>query len=510
MFLPETIVNSIYALAYVSTSGKGVTLLMLDYAVFLSLQLMSRTDMRKMGFLALCCSTMIMGMTACGDHEDQGSAASDKKSTSTRDTISTKTELLSKHLPQEAYGVQYDTLKKLKKTVKRNQNLSEILQQYSISFQTIDKVARKSKNVFDVRTIKTGNAYCILYSEDSTKCARYFIYEKSPVEFVVYDLQDSLRVYEGKKDVTVKEKTASGVIDNSLYMTMQENDLSPLLAAELSEIYAWAIDFYRIQEGDRFKVIYEERFVDGESIGIGEIHTADFRHKGEDYYAFRFQQEGKSDYFNKEAESLRKAFLKAPVRYSRITSGYTGRRYHPVQKRYKAHRGVDYAAPTGTPIRATGDGTVIAARYSKYNGRFVKIRHNSTYSTQYLHMNRIKSGIRTGVRVNQGDVIGFVGSTGLATGPHICYRFWKHGRQVNPMTQDIPASEPVKEETMKAFKEVKKKFMAQLEEIDFDQQKDKKKEPPFISKAPVRVDQRDFSFSGLADRIAVKWHIFHH
>ncbi|PSR01920.1 MAG: peptidase M23 [Bacteroidetes bacterium SW_11_45_7] len=408
MFLPETIVNSIYALAYVSTSGKGVTLLMLDYIVFLSLQLMSRTDMRKMVFLALCCSTMIMGMTACGDHEDRGSADSDKKSTSTMDTISTKTELLSKHLPQEAYGVQYDTLKKLKKTVKRNQNLSEILRQYSISFQTIDKVARKSKNVFDVRKIKTGNAYCILYSEDSTKCARYFIYEKSPVEFVVYDLQDSLR-----------------------------------------------IDFYRIQEGDRFKVIYEERFVDGESIGIGEIHTADFRHKGEDYYAFRFQQEGKSDYFNKEAESLRKAFLKAPVRYSRITSGYTGRRYHPVQKRYKAHRGVDYAAPTGTPIRATGDGTVIAARYSKYNGRFVKIRHNSTYSTQYLHMNRIKSGIRTGVRVNQGDVIGFVGSTGLATGPHICYRFWKHGRQVNPMTQDIPASEPVKKENMKAFKEVK-------------------------------------------------------
>ncbi len=438
-----------------------------------------------MVFLALWCSTIMMGMIACTNHEDQGNAGSDEKSTSANDTITTKTKLLTKHLPQEAYGVQYDTLKKVKKRVKRNQNLSEILREYSISFQTIDKVARKSKHVFDVRKIKTGNAYCILYSEDSTKCARYFIYEKSPIDFVVYDLQDSLQVYEGKKDVTVKEKSASGIIDNSLYMTMQENNLSPLLAVELSEIYAWAIDFYRIQEGDRFKVIYEERFVDGESVGIGDIKTAVFRHKGEDYYAFRFQQEGKSNYFNQEAQSLRKAFLKAPVRYSRITSGYTGRRYHPVQKRYKAHRGVDYAAPTGTPIRATGDGTVIIARYGKYNGRFVKIRHNSTYSTQYLHMNRIKSGIRKGVRVKQGDVIGFVGSTGLATGPHVCYRFWKHGRQVNPMTQDIPASEPVKEENMDAFKEVKKKFMAQLEDIDYDNKK--KKGPPFISKAPVRV-----------------------
>lgn len=442
--------------------------------------------MRQMLFMALSCSIIIMGMTNCGDLNDQGNVNSVKQSVSKKDTASKKTRLLTKHLPKQAYGIRYDTLKREEKKVKRNQNLSQILREYSISYQIIDKVAKKSKDVFDVRGIKTGNAYCVLYSDDSTKCARYFIYEKNPIDFVVYDLQDSLRVYEGKKDVTIKEKTAAGVIDNSLYMTTQENNLSPLLPVELSEIYAWAIDFYRIKEGDRFKVIYEERYVDGESIGIGDIKAAVFRHKDEDYYAFRFQQEGKSDYFDREANSLRKAFLKAPVRYSRITSGYTERRYHPVQKRYKAHRGVDYAAPTGTPIRATGDGTIIAARYGKYNGRFVKIRHNSTYSTQYLHMNRIKSGIRRGVRVKQGDVIGFVGSTGLATGPHVCYRFWKHGQQVNPMTQDIPASEPVKEQNMTAFKEVKNKFMNKLEEIDY-KKKSEKKGPPFISKAPVRV-----------------------
>ncbi len=418
-------------------------------------------------FLVLWCIAIMVGCTNCGD-QTTGQKQADGKQTATKDTSSTKTNLLSRNLPKEAYGLRYDTLKMQKSRVKRNENLSEILRGYDISYQTIDEAARKSKKVFDVRDIKTGNAYCVLYTDDSTRCARYFIYEKNPIDFVVYDLNDSIQVYEGQKDVTLKERTASGIIDNSLYMTMQENDLSPLLAIELSEIYAWTIDFYRIQKGDRFKVIYEERFVDGESIGIGDIQAAMFRHKDEDYYAFRFNQEGESNYFDRDAQSLRKAFLKSPVRYSRITSGYSTRRYHPVQKRYKAHRGVDYAAPTGTPIRATGDGTVIAARYAKYNGRFVKIRHNSTYSTQYLHMNRIKSGIRKGVRVEQGDVIGFVGSTGLATGPHVCYRFWKHGRQVNPMTQDIPPSEPVKEENMNAFREVKDKWLEQLATIDYE------------------------------------------
>lgn len=434
--------------------------------------------MTRIVSLVLWGFSIIVGMSSCGSDQSAKTSFSHTHQAS-KDTTSLKEQLLTRNQPKKAYGVRYDSLKMHKSKVQRNQNLSEILRDYDVSYPTIDKLARKSQAVFNVRDIRAGNAYCILYSEDSTRCAEYFIYEKSPINFIVYDLRDSLHVYEGQKEVTIKEKTATGIIDNSLYMTMKENNLSPLLTIKLSEIYAWTIDFYRIKKGDRFKLIYEEKFVDGESVGIGEIQAAVFNHQGEDFYAFSFEQNGEKDYFDREANSLRKAFLKAPVRYSRITSGYSRRRYHPVQKRYKAHLGVDYAAPTGTPIRATGAGTVIAARYSKYNGRFVKIRHNSTYTTQYLHMTRIKSGIRRGVHVDQGDLIGFVGSTGLATGPHVCYRFWKFGKQVNPMTQDIPPSEPVEEENLEAYQEVKDTFMQQLQKINYP----KRKGPPFTAKA---------------------------
>jgi murein DD-endopeptidase MepM/ murein hydrolase activator NlpD len=232
-----------------------------------------------------------------------------------------------------------------------------------------------------------------------------------------------------------------------------DNNMSPALVMELSNIYAWTIDFFRIQKGDKFKVYYEERFVEDEFVGIGRIWAAKFTHQSEDFYAFYFKEEGVNfgDYFDEQNKNLRKAFLRAPLNFSRISSKYSKRRKHPVTGRVKAHLGTDYAAPTGTPILSTANGTITTASYTRNNGNYVKIRHNSTYSTQYLHMSKIKSGIRKGVHVKQGSIIGYVGSTGLATGPHVCYRFWKNGRQVDPYKEKLPASEPMKQSSKAPF-----------------------------------------------------------
>jgi murein DD-endopeptidase MepM/ murein hydrolase activator NlpD len=235
---------------------------------------------------------------------------------------------------------------------------------------------------------------------------------------------------------------------------------------ELSSIYAWTIDFFRIQKGDHFKIVYEEKFVENEFIGIGRVYAALFNHANEDFYAFYFEEEENyGDYFDDEGAALRKAFLRAPLNYSRISSSYSKRRKHPVTGRIKAHLGTDYAAPTGTPILSTANGTVTEARYKRNNGNYVKVRHNSTYSTQYLHMSKIKSGIRPGVYVKQGEVIGYVGSTGLATGPHVCYRFWKNGRQVDPYKQKLPPSKPVKKENLEAYTMLKDSMMNIIQSI---------------------------------------------
>jgi murein DD-endopeptidase MepM/ murein hydrolase activator NlpD len=234
---------------------------------------------------------------------------------------------------------------------------------------------------------------------------------------------------------------------------------------KLSEIYAWAVDFYRIQKGDMFKVIYEEKLVEDEVIGMGRVIAAYFQHYGDDYYAVYFEQGNAADYFDENAKSLRRAFLKAPLKYSRISSRFSMKRFHPVQKRYKPHLGTDYAAPRGTPIMATGDGKVVKSGYTKGNGNYVKIRHNSVYSTQYLHMQKIKSGIKRGVRVRQGEVIGYVGSTGLATGPHVCYRFWKNGSQVDALKIKVPPSLPVDKKYIEAYDSLKVKMVAELDSI---------------------------------------------
>jgi len=325
-----------------------------------------------------------------------------------------------------------------------------------------------SKDVFDVRKLMAGKKYKIFYSEDSAQHVEAFIYEIDAANYVVYHIADSVHIHRERKEVEVRIRTASGIINSSLWNTMVDNDIDQGITMEMSEIYAWAVDFYRIQKGDWFKIIYEEKYVDGEKVGIGRVVGAKFNHYNEDYYAIYFEQGETSDYFDENNKSMRKAFLKAPLKYSRISSRYSKRRFHPVQKRYKAHLGTDYAAPKGTPIMATGNGTVVKAGYGKGNGNFVKIKHNSVYSTQYLHMTKIKSGVRKGVRVKQGDVIGYVGSTGLATGPHVCYRFWKNGKQVDALKLKLPASLPIDSKYLEEYKKVRDEVQKELDQIPVD------------------------------------------
>jgi murein DD-endopeptidase MepM/ murein hydrolase activator NlpD len=292
------------------------------------------------------------------------------------------------------------------------------------------------------------------------------------VDFVVYKIKDSIEVSYNRKNIDTVKTAAAGIIESSLWVTMTEAGTDPLLIHSLSEVFAWQVDFYRIQKGDCFKVLYEQLYVDDEKAGIGKIIGAYFNHHNEDYYAVYFDQGSGISYFDEKGQSLQKQFLRSPLRYTRISSRYTRRRYHPVLKSYKAHLGTDYAAPTGTPIRSVGDGIVEEARYSQNNGRYVKIRHNSVYTTQYLHMSRFGKGIKKGVKVVQGQIIGYVGSTGLANGPHLCFRFWKNGQQVDALNVKLPPSEPVAEEMRDSFEIVKNQVLLELDSIQFGNSKD--------------------------------------
>jgi len=284
---------------------------------------------------------------------------------------------------------------------------------------------------------------------DSTSRGVALIYEQDPVNYTILHLGDSLYASSGQKPIRTEEAQSSGTIESSLSLTLSQQGLSQALALEMAEIFAWSIDFYRLQKGDSFEVLYDKQFIEDEFIGIGELKACIFSHKGQNYKAFSFEQNGRKDFFDEEGEGLRKAFLQSPLKFGRLTSGFTNRRFHPVQRRFKAHKGTDYAAPRGTPILATGDGQVTQASYTRGNGKYVKIKHNGTYSTQYLHMSKQK--VKAGQFVKQGETIGYVGSTGLATGPHVCYRFWKNGKQVDHRQEKFPSTDPILPENMETY-----------------------------------------------------------
>jgi murein DD-endopeptidase MepM/ murein hydrolase activator NlpD len=381
-------------------------------------------------------------------------------------------EIIQKNEPSLLYGIEIDSFQIIEKKIKRNQFLGEILSKYQVSDQEIHDLSIKSRGIYDVRKLEARKKYTLLCTKDSLPRAEYFIYEPSPIDYVVYKLKDSIEVSYHQKKIDTVQTAVAGIIESSLWVTMTEAGADPLLIHSLSEVFAWQVDFYRIQKGDRFKVIYEQLFVDEEEAGIGKILGAYFNHHEEDYYGVYFDQGSGISYFDEKGQSLQKQFLRSPLRYKRISSRYTRRRYHPVLKRYRAHLGTDYAAPTGTPIRSVGDGVVEEARYSQYNGNYVKIRHNSVYSTQYLHMSKFGRGIRGGVKVVQGQVIGYVGSTGLANGPHLCFRFWKNGQQVDALKVKLPPSEPVAEEMKADYDVVKNRILNELDNIPFRVQQD--------------------------------------
>ena len=374
-----------------------------------------------------------------------------------------------KSLPEiqlNSFGFYSDSLDHLTYSVQKNETLSDILINLGVSANEIGNIVNRAKNILDVRKIVAGNIYHSFTDNDSTNTLVYFVYEKSPKRFVVFDLKDPIRVYESEKEVKSVEVQKSGVIDQSLYISLLDLNASPELAIKLSQIFAWQIDFYHLQKGDNFKVIYDRLFIDDKFFAVGKIKVAYFYHNKKEYYAIPFFQDSVVQYFDENGNSLRKAFLKAPLEFGRISSRYSKSRLHPVLKTRRPHLGVDYAAPVGTPIRATGDGVIAEIGYNSGAGRFVKVRHNSVYTTMYLHISRYAKGMKKGVQVKQGQVIGYVGSTGLATGPHVDYRFFMNGKAVDPLKVELPPSEPINKELKVEFEIQRDSLMNLLNNFD--------------------------------------------
>ena len=376
---------------------------------------------------------------------------------SNADSLSTPKE-------QFLYGINVTGLNIVEGTVAKNQTLATLLTPFNVPYQIIDELAKKSAEVFDVRRIATDKKFTVITPANSSK-AQFFIYEPNPSEFVVFNL-DSATLYRAEKPALTRKREVGGIITSSLYNAMVDKGISPELIDEFADLYGWSVDFQSLQKGDVFKVVFEEKVIEDQVVSISGIHFAYFNHKGEEMHAIPFEQNGQLTFFNQAGESFKKAFLRNPLKYTRISSRYNLNRFHPVQKRYKAHLGTDYAAPTGTEIRTVGDGTVQDASYSAANGNYVKIKHNETHTTQYLHLSKISRNLRRGDRVKQGQVIGYVGSTGLATGPHLCFRFWKNGKQQDWLKETIPPTEPVSQANLTAFTQKKAEVMKLLAAID--------------------------------------------
>lgn len=361
--------------------------------------------------------------------------------------------------PEFLYEICIDTLDVDFDTIKKNEFLSDIMLRKNVRYEVITHIERKHKNVFDIRKIKPGHKHAFIMQRDSLSTPLYWIYEIDKVNYAVFALTDSLTAWQGKKEVTTKIEMAEGVIESSLWNAMTDAGCDPYLTLKLSDIYAWTVDFFGIQSGDTFKVVYEHQFVEEESIGIGNILASYLNNNGEGHYAYYFEQGGRGEYFDKEGTNLRRTFLKAPLNYRRISSTFTHARKHPITKVVRPHYGVDYAAPSGTPVHTIGDGTVIEKGWdNKGGGNYVKIRHNSTYTTTYMHLKGFAKGLKKGSKVKQGDLIGYVGSTGMSTGPHLDFRLNKNGKYINPLTFDSPSAEPLKDENRTAFDEIINKY----------------------------------------------------
>ncbi|MFD2566763.1 peptidoglycan DD-metalloendopeptidase family protein [Pseudotenacibaculum haliotis] len=384
-----------------------------------------------------------------------------------------KTETLKASIPEIIYefGYKLNDYKVIKDTIRKGESFGIILDRHHVFYPKINKIATTIKDTFDVRRVRVGKPYMILAKKDSTEKAQVFIYKDSKATATVVDFQDStITAYKYRKPIKIVEKEVAGRIYSTLSESMDSLHLNPNLTYAVADIYAWTLDFYKLQRGDKFKLIYEEKFIDDSVfVGYGKVKAALFTHNRKDLYAYRFVPDsikGIPEYYDEEGNMLRSQFLRSPIKFRyRISSRYNLKRKIAYYGRVKPHKGTDFAARVGTPIMATASGTVVESARRGGNGNYVKIRHNNIYSTQYLHMSKRK--VKKGQYVKQGDIIGWVGMTGNTSGPHVCYRFWKYGRQVDPFKQKLPSAKPLKKSLKPKFLEFIKPLREQLDNIQY-------------------------------------------
>ena len=382
---------------------------------------------------------------------------------------------LNTHLQEEmyqtyAYGICVDSLELNNYTIQNGDYLSSILIELGFSGSDANDITQTISPLYSPSKLQIGNRYATITTPDSASTIQYLVFEKNKTDYVVVDCcSDSLKVHESTKPISLQRKYAEGIITSSLWNSIVQSGSSPMLATKVSDLYAWQVDFFDIKQGDSFRLIYDEAWIDDTTfLEIASIEGAQFNHQGRDYIAVPFEQDSTREYFDEEGNSLRKEFLKAPLDFFRISSKFSNSRYHPVLKRYRAHHGVDYAAPTGTHVKSIGDGVVIAKGYQRNGGgNYLKIKHNSVYTTTYMHLHGFAKGIQKGRAVKQGEVIGYVGSTGLATGPHLDYRVHKNNQPINPLTMEAPPSYPVKPELRDSFLLIRDQIIMELDSLQY-------------------------------------------
>jgi murein DD-endopeptidase MepM/ murein hydrolase activator NlpD len=364
-------------------------------------------------------------------------------------------------IPTIKYGFAIDTFYVEENTIKNGEILGNILQKHGVNGQIVHLITAENQHIFKPSNFREGEKYTLFKSEDK-KNLEYLVYEPSVYHYYIFQFIDSIGIVKVERPVETKIKTTSGTIESSIWNAMAEKGSSPELIAKLEDALQWSIDFYHLQKGEKFKIVYESHLIDGKEIGAGLVLAARYEMEKSMVNAIYYSKPDFKGYYDLEGRPLNKGFLKSPLRFSRISSYFNTARLHPILRRVRPHFGTDYAAPHGTPIMSVGNGVVLEAKYSGGNGNYVKIRHNKLYTTQYLHMSRFGPGIRSGVQVQQGQTIGYVGSTGLATGPHVCFRFWKNGQQVNHLRLTFPPPEPLPKTEIPSFNKEKEEIIALL------------------------------------------------
>ncbi len=357
-------------------------------------------------------------------------------------------------MPEDDFIFTYDT-------IRHKETLANVMYRLGFTSNDIYCLTQCPDSIFNEKKIKPGQACALLSSKDSTR--RYFVYETSPKSYVTFDIADGFRATRCEKPTSWRESEVAGRVNSSLWVAMEESGTSPQLAVLMSHIFGWSIDFFGIQKGDEFRLLYSQEYVEETPLNNYRIDAASFCASGNTVYAIPFTQGDEELFYNIDGNSLEGAFLKAPLDFYRISSKFTNSRYHPVLKRYRAHHGVDYAAPKGTPVYAIGSGKVIKKGYqANGGGNYIKIRHNSTYTTSYMHLSKFAKGLKEGDYVKQKQVIGYVGSTGLSTGPHLDFRVYENGKPINPLTIKSQPKMPISEENREAFNAVKDSLASRL------------------------------------------------